>query len=60
VRDGYKLRSVMNGMSIVPRKWWPGPTFIAYQDERLVIYSLITVGLYYRGSGHLAESPSFS
>jgi hypothetical protein len=52
----YKLGSVTNGMAIVPHKWWSGSPFIARRGEGLIVYSLIVVGLYFKGSGFLAES----
>jgi hypothetical protein len=49
-RGVYKLGSVTNGMSIIPRKWWHGPPFIVRRGEGIIVYSLIVVGLYYKGS----------
>jgi hypothetical protein len=60
VRGDYKLESVVNGISIIPHKRWHVPPFIAHPGQGLIVYPLIVVGLYYKGSGHLAESPGSS
>jgi hypothetical protein len=60
VMGGYKLRSVMNEVFIVPRKRRPGSPFIACRGEGFVIYSHIVMGLSYKGSNHLTESPCSS
>jgi hypothetical protein len=60
VRGGYDHRSITNGISIVPYKKWSGPPFIAHRGEGLDVYSLIVVGLYYKRSSHLTESPGSS
>jgi hypothetical protein len=54
VRADYKLESVVNGISIIPHKRWHVPPFIAHPGEGLIVYPLIVVELYYKGSGHLA------
>jgi hypothetical protein len=59
-RREYKLRSITNGMSIVPHKQWSGPPYIAHLGEGLVVYSLIVVGLYYKRLSHSIESSSSS
>jgi hypothetical protein len=51
VRGGYKLENVINGMSIIPPKWWSRPPFIARRDEGLAVYSLLIVGIYYKKVG---------
>jgi hypothetical protein len=38
-------------------KRWSGPPFVARQGEELIVYSLIVVGLYYKGLGHSTEFP---
>jgi hypothetical protein len=55
-RCGYKLGSVTNEISIAPHKRCPRPLFIVRGGEWLIVYSLIVVGPYYKGSAHLAES----
>jgi hypothetical protein len=60
VRGGYKPESVVNGMSVIPRKRWPGPPFVARRGEDFVIHSLIVTGLYYKGLSYWSECPRSS